>query len=82
MGFKLPLACCLGTTKYKYGGQHIVDGPVGVDHLAGKTVGINGVAQLVGVGFAVFVDGQQVQFVLAFENGGIAAAHQQVKQKA
>ena len=30
-----------------HGGQHIVDGPVGVDHLAGKRVGLDGVAQFV-----------------------------------
>ena len=36
-------------------GQHIVDGPVRIDYLACKTIGINGTAQLVGEGTAVFV---------------------------
>jgi hypothetical protein len=55
---------------------------VGVDHLVRKTVYFNGIAQLVGVAVAVFVDCQKIQFVLALENGGISIPQQQVEQKA
>ena len=50
---------------HRHGGDDVVDGPVGVDHLAGEAVGIDGVAQTMGIGTAVFVDGEQIQLVLA-----------------
>ena len=54
---------------------------MGVDHLAGKSVGLNGVAQLVGEGAAIFIHRQKIQLVLALQNGGIAIPQQQIEQK-
>ena len=54
---------------------------MGIDHLAGQSVGLDGVAELVGEGLPVPVNGVQVQLVFSFEYGGIAMAQQEIEQK-
>ena len=63
------------------GGQHIIHCPVGVLHLSGQAVGIDGIGQLVGIGTAVPVDGEQIQFVLAPEDSGIPVAEQELEKE-
>ena len=67
---------------HRHGGDDIVDGAVGVDHLAGEPIGLDGAAELVGEFPAIPVDGEQVELVLALENSGVAVPEQHVEQEA
>ena len=55
---------------------------MGVDHFACQTVGIDGVAQLVGIAAAVLVDREQIQLVFALQDHGISVAQQEIIEKA
>ena len=55
---------------------------MGIDHLIRKTVGFNGIAQLMGIAAAVLINREQIQLVLAFQNSRVTVAQKHIEKKA